>query len=206
MVVVNTNNFFIFIVSMIFLAVTTNSPNFYWWPIMPAMVLGLTIVFLVGNIGAVVSISRKFQDIAKSNILKGDPFNELVSLESGRQSVAVSIMSGGIFALFLYLVVATGSVASLGPQLQVFPTVTNQIVPQVRGEAPSKRIALCAIAKCENDNVPEGIRMISEAMGFKYAADILRMMLLAFLAGFAERLVPDSIDRLIKREKDAQAS
>ncbi|MFD2430794.1 hypothetical protein ACFSUK_27455 [Sphingobium scionense] len=52
-----------------------------------------------------------------------------------------------------------------------------------------------------NDDVPSGIAKLSKGLGFFYTGDILRMMLLAFLAGFAERLVPDSIDRLVRKEK-----
>ena len=43
---------------------------------------------------------------------------------------------------------------------------------------------------------------IGKALGFGGAADFLKMLLLAFLAGFAERLVPDILNRLSKQESN----
>ena len=177
-------------------------------------------------VGAVVSISRKFQDIGGQNILLADPFNELISLNFSRESVAGSIAAGGVFALVLYLMVVSGSTDALGLEVRFFPSLTerrmiidpleaNQPPPSAKPhnpigatpkpdpqktpkEEPVKQGQYVVRAP---DDVPPGIGKLSKELGFFYTGDILRMMLLAFLAGFAERLVPDSIDRLVRKEK-----
>ncbi len=220
----------VLMIAVIFLLATTTGPRWSWWRELPWMPTAMAVLFLTGMIGAVVSISRKFQDIGGQNILVADPFNELVSLNFSRESVACSIMAGGVFAMVLYLVVISGSAAAMGLDLRFFPSLTAQRtiidLPAEGGKAATNRTSetkrpetfskpapgatteqeapatgrLSYVLRAP-DHVPGGIARLSKALGFFYDADILRMMLLAFIAGFAERLVPDSIDRLVRKEK-----
>ncbi|MDO7834835.1 hypothetical protein Q4610_07220 [Sphingobium sp. HBC34] len=258
-------------IAVIFWLATVATPArlpFAPWEL-PWMPTALVLIFLTGMVGAVVSISRKFQDIGGQNILVADPFNELVSLNFSRESIAGSIASGGVFALVLYLMVISGSTDALGLDMRFFPSLTEKRTIVDVGEredagngttsapaAPAATAAPAPVAPAApatptapapptsgsaakgkatdpgpnagqpvapprqpaappaktkllnaqyivraNDHVPMGIEKLSKALGFFYNADILRMMLLAFLAGFAERLVPDSIDRLVRKEK-----
>jgi len=220
----------VLMIAVIFLLATTTGPRLSWWRELPWMPTAMAVLFLTGMIGAVVSISRKFQDIGGQNILVADPFNELVSLNFSRESVACSIMAGGVFAMVLYLVVISGSAAAMGLDLRFFPSLTAQRtiidLPAEGGAAATNRMQETERSKTSSqpapgatseqeapasgrlsyvlrapDHVPGGIAKLSKALGFFYDADILRMMLLAFIAGFAERLVPDSIDRLVRKEK-----
>lgn len=185
------------------LSILIQQPTWPYWPTLPPLFIGLVLIYLAGTVGAVTSISRKFQDIAKQNILSSDPLNEIVALNSGRESVAVSIMAGGIFALLIYLLVATGSASTLGLHSSLFPSIHQQRewVAIADGKKKTDRLIIRGW-----DDMPEGIEAVSLGMGFAYGGDLFRMLLLSFLAGFAERLVPDSIDRLIKREKAARES
>lgn len=214
----------VLLVAFIFLLATTQGPDWKYWGQLPWMPTAMAILFLTGMIGAVVSISRKFQDIGGQNILVADPFNELVSLNFSRESIACSIVAGGVFALVLYLTVISGATNALGLDLRFFPSLTEQRMivdlpitdngggadgaaqdagKQASGKAKAEG-GKPSLVRRSPDHVPEGIAKLSNALGFFYDADILRMMLLAFLAGFAERLVPDSIDRLVRKEKAAK--
>lgn len=64
--------------------------------------------------------------------------------------------------------------------------------------AQAHRIDLCDTAKA--DCMPAWVTEIGKHLGFRSYPDFFKMLLLAFIAGFAERLVPDAIDRLTRRQ------
>jgi hypothetical protein len=217
---------------VLFLAATPPVSWLSWMTTAPAA-HALALVFLVGMVGAITSISRKFQEFARSNVLEGDPFNEIVALNAGRPSVAISIGSGGVFALVLYTAIAAGPLSDLDWGLGLFPSVrphTERIydcrepsgastVPasgagsvsaspsatpsgSTSEGCPAGMFPTLVISPIADSRLPPTAKKLSqEGLGFTAPADLLRMLLLAFIAGFAERLVPDTIDRLIKRER-----
>lgn len=194
----------------------------------PASAIALFLVLVTGMIGAITSVTRKFQELARNNVLEGDPFNDIVALNAGRPSVAVSVVSGGIFAWFLYAMVAAGPLSQTGWAVGLLPSIDSSAAPETRcAQKPTSGTQAIVVDQkatpandktCKDGSVMVVIKpQIAEAnlpdmfdtlamngLGFANGSDLLRMLLLAFLAGFAERLVPDTIDRLIKREKSVR--
>jgi len=192
---------------------------------LPASAVALFLVLVAGMIGAMTSITRKFQELARNNVLEGDPFNDIVALNAGRPSVAVSVVSGGIFAWFLYAMVAAGPLSQTGWAIGILPSIESAAAPETRcakqptagaqaivvdQKATPDKAKACGEGsvmvvikpQMSEANLPEMFGTLAKnGLGFAAGSDLLRMLLLAFLAGFAERLVPDTIDRLIKREK-----
>lgn len=87
----------------------------------------------------------------------------------------------------------------------------QQPPPQPRPETASNpradrtdRQTLCD--KQVSDCMPEWVIEIGKHLGFRSYPDFFKMLLLAFLAGFAERLVPDAIDRLTRRQESTVES
>jgi hypothetical protein len=120
-----------------------------------------------GVLGAVISAARRtksFNDIANSH---SDPVVRLTRIENGKTGMHLSMITGGVFAVVLYLFFLAGIGQSV---------LLPGFLPTFR--PPSSQLPLGLI--------PAG------------ATDLSRLMLWAFAAGFAEKLVPDVLDRFSK--------
>jgi hypothetical protein len=106
----------------------------------------------------------------------GDPLYSIFQLENGLTSVYLSPLSGAIFAVVLFLIFLANLVGGM-----IFPKVT-------------------------------GFDFQLGAVGWKAipptepAVEYAKLMVWSFIAGFAERFVPDALDRLVNRGKDAMAA
>lgn len=140
------------------------------------LVHALSTVFLtsyLGVLGAVISISRRtkaFNDIAGSDT---DPIVRVMAMENGKTSIQLSIVAGGVFALVLYLVFVSGTagnifVAKLVPAFQAAPYCLTGMDILLAGFIPATTL------------------------------DLAKLLMWAFIAGFAEKLVPDVLDRFAK--------
>ncbi|KQW87020.1 hypothetical protein ASC94_26685 [Massilia sp. Root418] len=129
-----------------------------------ALTVGMLCLYF-GVLGAVISVARRtrnFNDIATSD---SDPVIRLMRIENGKTGIHLSVITGGVFAVILYLGLVAGIPGdSLKTSLlPLFPHTANAIAA--------------------GDMVPLD------------AASLAKLLLLAFMAGFAEQLVPDVLDR-----------
>ncbi len=124
-----------------------------------------------GILGAVISISRRtkaFNRIAESD---SDPIIRLGRMENGKTGMHLSIVAGGVFAIVLYLIF----VAGLGKLVLVPELLPTFAFRDAKGEFAYFR-----------------------ALTPGTAGDLAKLLLWAFIAGFAEKLVPDVLDRFAR--------
>jgi hypothetical protein len=141
-----------------------------------------------GMIGATVSIIRRIQNVAELPVGAVDQVLELGSLERGGVGVGVALVSGAIFPCVLYALFASGIAASLigsGPLIPAFHCVRP--------------------GGCAASNFGYVSSFLSDMAPEKFS-DAAVLLVWAFLSGFAERLVPDVLDRIIARAADKPTS
>jgi hypothetical protein len=136
-------------------------------------------IMVSGWLGALTSIMRRLQAASTLGSLQVDPAVELVGLEHGWTGMIIALASGAIFSLLLYLVFIGG--------LLPIPGVTPDFV--VNGAPPPAGVNLAFLA---------------DQVGPKAPADYAKVIVWSFAAGFAERLVPDVLDRIVARSEQAQ--
>lgn len=254
--------------------------------------IGVVTLFYLGRLGAAMSVIQRLQRAVTQ--ADKDPFFEITALCTGRRGISIAMLSGGVFAILLYVVFAAGLGQTLGMSHGIFPQVGagseadraapapetargddldgergGDTSPALRGADPNKpatggagsegareaatapspqpaqgkaaqtatpdpaansagpgdRGEQAAVAErvgvfitsffsklageagsgetCHAGKrvcIPNWVDQIGKHLGFQSYPDFFKMLLLAFLAGFAERLVPDAIDRLTRRQ------
>jgi hypothetical protein len=126
------------------------------------------IVFIAGAIGAVLSLQRRVQSLPRH----GESLSDLVEL-SGRMTVKFTPIIGGIFAVLLFLIFASG-------------LATGGLFP-----------------KLDSQNIVPSFRTFIENLQPTNVIDWGKLLVWSFVAGFAERFVPDTLDRLIARSEQS---
>ena len=206
-----------------------------------AMPIAFPILFLAGVVGAVLSLSDRLQQAVVRDAMIADGVFEIMGLRVGWVSTVISSLSGGVFALVLYVIVMAGLLDLAKPNVAGAPTGTTapqagtgvaaQSPPAMTDAADTTVLALPeapAVEPAAGDATPsagsdsgaadkgETIRddqftrckagtncavgqYYAESLGLQEGQDFFRILLLAFLAGFAERLVPDILGRLAKK-------
>jgi len=149
-------------------------------------------LFLLGALGGCISTIQRIQSaaLATTQAMTSIRYNEKP------WGVWLSPLQGAIFALILTLILLAGvaSPGSVVPNVNLqgpaSPAATNTSplgVPQVGSEAPK--------------NTPYYIPCLGMSLKFANGTDIAILLLLAFAAGFSERMVPDMLSELADKEK-----
>jgi len=133
----------------------------------PEMAVG-AMVALAGILGATFSIMQR----AQRNTIGLDPVVALFSLRAARRQAYLSLAGGAIGALLLYCVFAGGMV-----QGALFPAFVNKWTYGTEVRFPMKLFDFL------------------ESTGPQTHFDHGKLLVWCFIAGFAERFVPDMLDR-----------
>lgn len=183
----------------------------------------LPIVIAVGMMGGYISLQRRIQAVPST----GDPIVNITELSNNQFSVYLAPISGAVFASLLYLIFIGGLLK--GPLFPTASTVAgtceslsdkgsnNQThVEQPANTAPNEAPGGATDIQSQSTDQKTSKKEINSKAGcnptLNFAAfvthtgpasgvDFAILLVWAFIAGFAERFVPDTIDRLV-----AQAS
>jgi hypothetical protein len=138
------------------------------------------VVLFVGAMGGLVSMQQRFQSASA----EGDPIHNVSELMHGWFSIFLSPISGAIFATVLYLIMTAGLLeGALFPKIVAFTPENN-----------AKIIVL------------DFLKFLLET-GPSTGPDYAKLLVWSFIAGFAERFVPDTLSRfIVKKETDSKAS
>ena len=140
----------------------------------------LTVVVFLGAMGGLVSVQQRLQSASDA----GDQLYNVSELGHAKSSL-VSAVSGATFAAVLYLLITAGLL-----QGGLFPVLGPP--PDAGQHAPARGLSV--------------VQFLVQT-GPASAADYAKLMIWSFLAGFAERLVPDTLSRFVARkETETQAT
>lgn len=142
----------------------------------------LLLIAIVGMAGAIISTIQRLQKATSRDAMVDDGIFELISLRIGWLSILMSFGIGGVSALFIYALISAGLLDTLVPQLAGSPTNQN-VLPEV-----------CELGK----TCAHWADQTYQALGLHSRADLFKLTVYAFVAGFAERFVPDTINKLAK--------
>lgn len=142
------------------------------------------IIMASGMSGALVSILRRLQSAAESVTFNLDRSSDLSALAYEKRAILISLLAGGAFAIVLYLLFMAG-------------------LSQLSGElAPKFSSSLGDLSETDAVVFRDFVNNIGPATEKDYA----KVVVWSFAAGFFEQLVPDVLDRLIKRDQGTKRS
>ena len=191
-------------------------------------VFGLTVgsVAFAGIVGGCVSMLQRIQSAPS----EGDALFNLASLTNGWRGLSLSPLYGGIFASLLFILFAAGvlegtifprivtaqSYASrAAAQSAVLAPAEPAFTPETGGEATAAATPAPVSEKATIQVEPltatqkTGVLQVTDFLKETGPEDGIAFALLiiwSFIAGFAERLVPDTLNRLVAKNEAIQGS
>jgi hypothetical protein len=164
----------------------------------------LTVVVFLGAMGGLVSVQQCLQNAS-------DPGDQLYNVSElmHAKSILVSAVSGATFAAVLYLLITAGLLeGSLFPELRT-PFHDRRTSPAVSPTARDAPAASSPAGTSQGQTQQTGISFVQFLLQTspQSASDYAKLMIWSFLAGFAERLIPDTLSRVVARkETETKAS
>ena len=149
-------------------------------------------ILFMGAIGAFVSLQHRIQNIPTT----GDEILNILALEGGWLNVFLAPISGSVFAFVLYLTFSAGFI-----QGALFPKMNRGEVgpPYAAGDAAAAMGTGAAGRVGAHDRDSSFVHFLWHSIPRDHF-DLAKLLLWCFVAGFAERLVPGTLDRMISRK------
>lgn len=172
-------------------------------------VFGITVgsVVLAGIVGGCVSMLQRIQ----SAPTEGDALFNLAALTNGWRGVSLSPLYGAIFAALLFVLFAAGVLeGSVFPKIEtVGSEKTQPAVTTVTAPATATETAAAVATPTPNETQRAGVLQVKDFLketGPKDGVSFALLMIWSFIAGFAERLVPDTLNRLVAKTEAIQGT
>jgi len=167
-------------------------------------VFGITVgsVALAGIVGGCVSMLQRIQ----SAPTEGDALFNLAALTNGWRGVSLSPLYGAIFASLLFVLFAAGILeGSVFPKIETVGSAKTQ--PAATTTPPAT--AAPGATPTPNETQRTGVLQVKDFLketGPKDGVSFALLMIWSFIAGFAERLVPDTLNRLVAKTEAIQGT
>jgi hypothetical protein len=163
-------------------------------------------VILAGLVGGCVSMLQRIQSAPS----EGDALFNLAAMTNGWRGIILSPLYGGIFASLLFVLFAAGILNG-----SIFPVISTPKSEFEQAPLPSpspaglpdpspnaRPVALAKELVKEPIQIREFLKKTGPVNGTSYAL----LIIWSFLAGFAERLVPDTLNRLVAKNQAIQGN
>lgn len=135
----------------------------------------MVLVLFVGALGGLLSVQQRYQSITR----EGDPMENISQMMQGWTRIFLPAITGALFALLLFMIFAGGLIKG-----ELFPefigSETNGIDPKTKGV---------------------GFHTLLKGAQPEKAQDYAKLIVWSFLAGFAERFVPDTLSRFVSSKE-----
>ena len=174
-------------------------------------VFGLTVgsVALAGIVGGCVSMLQRIQ----SAPTEGDALFNLAALTNGWRGVSLSPLYGAIFASVLFILFAAGILeGSIFPRIETVGSEKIQPAATATTATPATSTDASPIPTATptpNETQRTGVLQIKDFLketGPKDGVSFALLLIWSFIAGFAERLVPDTLNRLVAKTEAVQGT
>lgn len=173
-------------------------------------VFGITVgsVALAGIVGGCVSMLQRIQ----SAPTEGDALFNLAALTNGWRGVSLSPLYGAIFASLLFVLFAAGILeGSVFPKIETVGSEKTQpaVTTPATTTPANAEAAAPTVTPTPNATQRVGVLQVKDFLketGPKDGVSFALLMIWSFIAGFAERLVPDTLNRLVAKTEAIQGT
>ena len=187
-----------------------------WKDIINKAALGLTLAAVVffGILGGCVSMLQRIQSVPT----EGDALFNLASIGNGWRGLSLSPLYGGIFATILFIMFAAGILqgsvfpkigTAAGQQILINVHETATPAPVAGASSQTASVANPTATTTPTDTQKTGVLQLKDFLtqtGPQEGGSFALLMIWSFIAGFAERFVPDTLNRLVTKTEAIQGT
>ena len=149
---------------------------------------------------------------------EGDALFNLASIGNGWRGLSLSPLYGGIFATILFIMFAAGVLqgsvfpkieTAAGSQILVNFQETATQAPVAGASPQASPVPNPTATSTPTDTQKLGVLQLKDFLtktGPKEGASFALLMIWSFIAGFAERFVPDTLNRLVTKTEAIQGT